>query len=438
MAARALAAALETLYDPRVGIVGALDEFRTEPDAPRYLHYRARICDPAALGGVSTARAIEAAAPSREAAAVAALRASIARYCAALYDRQGLPTAAAADAGLPCLKPADFALFSDEQYAWPGFPFVRFAEDTPVKWTSLIDLVSGETVYAPAAMVWYPFSYLRTAGDLPITASNPGGLACGEGVAGAALAGICDVVARDAAALFWQAVTQPPRVRIETLPERLRDMVRRFERAGDAVIILDVTTDNRIPSFVAIAASDSPDRPAYVFAYAAGLDPGTAVDEALCSLAEKRREAGEVARSRPRPSATNQWEDVLSLADHVNFATDHDNRHLFATALSSDEQRDLLDVESAATGSVDGDLEAAIGRIMATGYRVSVANLTSEDIAGLGLNVCRAVIPGYLPLFAGHRRRALGGTRLYDTPRKLGYRGVAAGSGGNPAPHPFG
>ena len=74
---------------------------------------------------------------------------------------------------------------------------------------------------------------------------------------------------------------------------------------------------------------------------------------------------------------------------------------------------------------------------MATGYRVYAANLTSIDVGALGLNVCRAIVPGYLPLFAGHHLRALGGRRLYDAPQKLGHRGITEGSGGNAAPHPF-
>ena len=78
-----------------------------------------------------------------------------------------------------------------------------------------------------------------------------------------------------------------------------------------------------------------------------------------------------------------------------------------------------------------------IGRIMATGYQVYAANLTSADIGGLGLNVCRAIVPGYQTLFAGHHLRTLGGRRLYDAPQRLGHRGIAAGSAGNPAPHPF-
>ncbi|MCB1485886.1 MAG: YcaO-like family protein [Bauldia sp.] len=436
-ASAALPQTFRALCEPDFGIVGALDEVAVAPDAPRYRHYRARLCDMPTIGGVATARRLDVAGVDAMGAVSAAIRQAVSRYCAAMYERQGMPIATAAGAEFSCLMPSDFALFGEAQYARPGYPYVPFLETTPVKWTSAVDLATGETIHAPAAMVWFPFTHRRGDGDLPIVCPDPGGLGTGEGVAAAALAGLCDVVARDAAALFWRANIQPRKLRLASLPARLRDMVHRFRPSGDPVTILDVTMDNRIPAFVAAVTSDRRDRPAHVFAVAAGLDPEAACAAALTRLAGTRRDAADLMKERPAPSETDDWEDVIDPADHLRFAADHDNRSRFAFALESDEMTDFAEYESAGTGTVDGDLETMIGRIMATGYRVYAANLTSVDIGGLGLNVCRAIVPGYQSLFAGHHLRTLGGRRLYDAPQRLGHRGIAEGSRGNPAPHPF-
>lgn len=427
----------DTVLDPGVGIVGLLDERSVDANAPDYVHCRARLCDPSVLGGVATPRLIETAAADREVAMIAAVHTGVSRYCAALYDRASLPMASAIDAAFPCLRPADFALYSKQQYAAPGFPYVPFDETTPVRWTGAVDLATGEATHVPAAMVWYPFAYERAAGDSPIAVSAPVGLGCGAGVAAAAFAGIGDVVACDAAALFWQAMILPPRLRLDTLPSRPKDRLDRFAQAGEVVTILDVTTDNRIPAFVAFIASSRPERAAYVFAVAADLDAGRAVETVLDRLAANHRLAGAIVRGRARPSATNDWEDVLVAADHVNFAADHDNRARFAWLTIDDEQRDLRDYDQPGSGDVEGDLEVVLDRIMAAGHRVYAANLTSEDVAGLGINVCRVIVPGYQPLLHGHRLRVLGGDRLYDAPRRLGHRGITREGGGNPAPHPF-
>jgi ribosomal protein S12 methylthiotransferase accessory factor len=64
-------------------------------------------------------------------------------------------------------------------------------------------------------------------------------------------------------------------------------------------------------------------------------------------------------------------------------------------------------------------------------------DLTTPDVARLGLRSVRVVVPGLHPLFMGHRNRALGGSRLYDVPARLGERGLAPGESDNPFPHPF-
>ena len=78
------------------------------------------------------------------------------------------------------------------------------------------------------------------------------------------------------------------------------------------------------------------------------------------------------------------------------------------------------------------DATAVSTRIAATGHRPLLCELTTPDVAELGLAVVRAVVPGYHPLVSGHRYRALGGRRLREVPRRLGYR-----AGDNPLPHPY-
>ena len=66
-----------------------------------------------------------------------------------------------------------------------------------------------------------------------------------------------------------------------------------------------------------------------------------------------------------------------------------------------------------------------------------MADLTTPDVEELGLKVLRCVIPGFHPLFMGHNLRALGGSRLWEVPQKLGYRGINREFRDNPAPHPY-
>ena len=432
----AIAAVFDQLYDPKLGIVSSLGEIGREPGAPDYIHVAARTCDTAALGGVGGRLGSAAAGATRDAAYAAAIAGALTRYAAALYARGDLPLSTFAAAGFPCVEPRAFALFSDGQYRRPGFPYVPFTAETPIRWAAAVDLATGAAVHVPASLVWHPFHHVRSAGDLPVAPPGLGGLACGDSVAAASLAGLYDVVARDAAALFWHAMTPPPQIRLDTLPPPVRAFVRRFEDAGDRVALLDATTNNRIPAIVAVLASDRDEAPAFVFAAAANLDTAIAAADALMNLAETRRLAKEAQRTRPPPSLANDWEDVIDPADHLNFAAARENAERIAFILTAEDRRHIAERESATTGSIAGDLDAAVGRVALTGVRVLSADLTIADLAGLGLAVCRVIVPGYQPLNAGHALRPLGGDRLYEVPQKLGYRGIARGSAGNTVPAP--
>jgi ribosomal protein S12 methylthiotransferase accessory factor len=78
-----------------------------------------------------------------------------------------------------------------------------------------------------------------------------------------------------------------------------------------------------------------------------------------------------------------------------------------------------------------------VERVRRAGLDVIACDLTTPDVAELGLSVVRVVVPGLHPLFMGHSNRVLGGTRLYAVPSRLGLRGLAPGQADNPYPHPF-
>lgn len=428
---------LDLLVDESVGIIRRIDCMLASAGAPGFHHCEVRLSDTRSLGGLACAKTASAAAVEPGAALTAAASTAIALYSAALYDRDALPLASFAEAEFPCVRPSDFALFSPAQYAAPGFPYVPATDDTPLRWASAVDLATGATAYVPAGLVFHPFAYPRASGDKPIAPSGTIGLIAASGLAEAALAGLADVVCRDAMALFWQAMTSPPRLVKESLSPTLRDMIDRFESIGDRVALLDITTDNTVPAFVAVLLSERPERPAVVCDAGADLDPEVAAVLALTRLAAARRRLVDAPPDLVPPTPANDWRDMVDSLDHILIAADHGNRDSFAFALASDVRRDLAEYEPRGRGSAEADLDIMVRLVSATGHRAYAANLTTEDVATLGIAVCRVLVPGYRSLHATHYLRTLGGDRLYEVPQRLGYRGIARGSRDNRAPHPF-
>lgn len=98
---------------------------------------------------------------------------AIERYCGNVVDYSSLVRASYQDLcrrGIAAIDPRSLVLFSNEQYAMPGFPFVPFATDLVVSWTLARSLVSGEQVLAPASLVYVNWNTGQSLFDPP---TNP-------------------------------------------------------------------------------------------------------------------------------------------------------------------------------------------------------------------------------------------------------------------------
>jgi ribosomal protein S12 methylthiotransferase accessory factor len=432
-----LRAALPVLVDERVGIVHHVEVVPREAGAPDFFHVAARAGNTQAFvrqanfanaGGASTDRRI---------AVAKAVGEAVERYCAAIYDVDELPLAFHARAPFPCVAPREFALHSAAQYAAPGFPWVPFDEETPVRWTAGVDLGRDDVVHVPAAMVFMPYHFYQGTGDAPIGQPISTGLACHVSRARAALGGLCEVIERDAFTITWQAGLARAQLRVETLGDAAYDLVERFERTGSTVVLLDITTDIGVPTVLAVLQAEAPEAPALVFAAAADPDPDVAVRKSLEELAHTRRYSQQVKSRLPRLAADPAHANVADQVDHLNFWCDHAHRPLADFVFGSRERVDFDELPNLATGDAAQDLRVLVARVRDAGHRVVLCDLTTPDVGDLGLHVVRVVVPGFHPLFMGYRLRALGGRRLWTVPQALGFRRIGPDTGDNPVPHPY-
>lgn len=155
----AMASALPVLVDSHVGIVNHVKEVATEPGTPNFFHYAAKACNTAAFSGQVNFGNTGGASENRLIAIAKAVGEAVERYCAALYAPDDLPLGCYREMGVDCVHPGDFALHSSTQYDSPGFPWVPFDEDTPIRWTPATRLADGHTIHVPAAFVWIPYLY---------------------------------------------------------------------------------------------------------------------------------------------------------------------------------------------------------------------------------------------------------------------------------------
>lgn len=429
---------VDDLIDPCVGILRDAEESPRQAGDPDFFYFSAGLCNPGALSGRPFFKdAIGGGASTRRDIALAkAVGEAVERYCPALYNVEECPLASVGSAPFPCINPDEFALYTTAQYTDPEFPYVPFGAHL-LRWTPMKDLMTGEVCHVPASMVFVPYIHDTDGGEKPIAPQISTGLATHMIPAQAAVSAICEVIERDAFTITWQAMLARPHVRTETLSPRNRDLVKRFARPGSSVTLLDMSMDHGVPAILAVLRSEAAQAPALVFAAAAHLDPEEAVRKSLEELALTwwfaRGIRSELSAFVPAPD----WKNVASLKHHAHVYYDHANTGLADFLFQSRRRIAFDEIENVSAGDPVRDLETLVKRVAALDHRILLADVTTDDIRQLGLSVVRAVIPGFHPLFMGHRFRALGGRRLWEVPQRLGYKGITRAAGDNPAPHPF-
>jgi ribosomal protein S12 methylthiotransferase accessory factor len=431
---RRLYGVLDYLVDDEVGIIHSVDEVRAEAGAPNFFHYVARLGRPQAYNKREGLGSIPGASSTREIASAQAIAQAVALYCAGEYDPTAFPSCASKSAPFATVTPADFALYSREQYEQSNFPFTAFDEHALLRWTPAVDPMSGETYHVPAAMVFLPY---EPSNEARIVAPTSTGLACHASPAEAAIAAVCDVVQCDHLMLTWQAHLTLPQIRIETLSDLNYELVSRLEQTASSVTLVDLTLDLGLPTVLGVLRSKLSAAPALVFSAAADLDPECAVQRCLEELALNLRHCWQIKihtpRSGPRPTSENIGDQV----SHLNFWCDHANTPFADFIFASSERIEFDEMPKLTTGDPQQDCIILLDRARQAGYQVLIADLTAPEIKELGLTVVRALMPGLHPLFMGYGLRALGGSRLWEVPRKLGHQGISPELGDNRAPHPF-
>lgn len=199
----------DLLVDERTGVVTGTEQYLNPPEWPTEFrivaghvsypgHDRPWVSD-----RISTGTAFG----SVQAATVSALGEAVERYCGNFVP-SGLDRASWSglrDAGVRALDPRDVLLYSDEQYATPGFPFTRFERDTQVLWTAGHDMVDGTRVAVPASLVWCNYFVGPRLREPCTNFVIFAGIAAGQNRRHAETAAMEEIIERDAVELWWDA-----------------------------------------------------------------------------------------------------------------------------------------------------------------------------------------------------------------------------------------
>lgn len=426
--------ALRAAEDDRVGIVHATSVRRAESGPPVYLS-GSTSADLSLIKRTMNVTVNGGAGFSKGEAIAATIGESLERYAAGLYRPADLRLASWDEleaAGRPAVPPAEFGLFSPEQYAEPGFPFTPFDGGTQVRWTHATDLLSGEAVQVPASQVY--MHYRRIRGEAAIGQSISTGLAAGPSYRAAVLSGLYEVIERDALAISWLHRLPPRPLPPEVVAASSRVSYLIDRATTWRVRFYDLSLDLTPSTVVAVMEHHSGAEQIMSFGSACRWSPVKAVEKAFLEAAQGLTYVRRLLR---------QHEDWEAAEDFGN--VDDFNKHaiLYSKYPQLREKAGYLVHPSApvppgrperpAPAATDDPAGRITAELAAAGYRVCVVDLTTPDVRRSGAHVVRVLVPGLQHLSGVHGCRMLGSRRLYDTVAALGCDTLPD----NPYPHPL-
>jgi ribosomal protein S12 methylthiotransferase accessory factor len=261
-----------------------------------------------------------------------------------------------------------------------------FDEHARIQWIQGCDLMSGRDCWVPAEAVHMDFT-VQSARQPRFFLSGGNGLASGNHLAEACVAAICELVERDAVAL-WRAQSIWERARRMLAPEAVDDpdckaLLEAYRRAGVAVRLYDVGTDIGIAAFACEIRTPSEIEPGRVHRYrGSGCHPARTI-----ALARALTEAAQT-----RLTYIAGIRDDLDPAHYESAPAHTIDEDLLIGALQRDRQREFRETPDFASDDIALDLSAMLERLQKAGIREAiVVDLTRPEF---GIPVVRAVIPG--------------------------------------------
>jgi YcaO-like protein with predicted kinase domain len=257
-----------------------------------------------------------------------------------------------------------------------------------IPWAEATDLLGGGPVWVPFELVHLMFVVPEPPGTGCFLRSS-NGLASGNTFAEAAVHALAEVIERDGLALgetLRPAALERRRLDLATIDDPAAvELVARLEKAGAAVSVHDLTTDVGVPIFRAVFFDRSRDDLLNPAPAARGFgchpDAGVALCRALTEAAQSRLSFISGARD---DLSRRQYRQVQSGA-----ALDRERR---AVRNRGPGPRRFADVRGCATATVEGDLDAMLGRLR----RIGVPHAAAIELTppGLPFSVVRVVVPG--------------------------------------------
>ncbi|MBN1205353.1 MAG: YcaO-like family protein [Myxococcaceae bacterium] len=289
--------------------------------------------------------------------------------------------------------------------ALPRYTSSAFHPDLRTLWIEGRSLFDGTSRWLPYELVHTDFTLPFPPGSGSFVMSSSG-LASGNHLAEAISHGLCELIERDAATLWWFRSDEeklPTRIDLDTVDDpACREVLGKYRSAGVSVSVWDITSDVAVAAFRCVIAAEEPDHQRPIGPMGGfGCHPAReiALLRALTEAAQSRL----TLISGARDDMLSQRLDAQTYLERLRQF--HEHRE------APGPRRRFGEVPTCASDTLDGDVAWGLERLRAAGLsEAAVVDLSKPE---LGIPVVRVVVPGLevlhdLPGYApGARARAV-------------------------------
>ena len=328
-------------------------------------------------------------------AVVGAIGEAIERYAGSMPDPERIVWSPPDRLAGEVLHPREFALYTDEQFECPEFPYVRFDPNVAHPWIAGEWASTRRSVWVPAGLVFLSLE-MRRAHAFCQGTSN--GMAAGTEASEAELRAILELLERDAFMTSWLCRRPGRALRVDgTLEPNLQIILDGAAALGAHIELVLLDSACGYPTVACLGFGDGINWPGVTFGLGTDPDARNAARQAILEFGQTGPYLRKMMIAAPDliPKTASAVSEML---DHARYYFAPDRARAFEYLRNGSDICALADLPKGPERSLRACAEA----LEASNLRVALVDVTSADVATTDFVVIRAVSPDLQPISFGH------------------------------------
>ncbi len=323
--------------------------------------------------------------------------------------------------------------FSTNQLKKNEFKKFRILTNSKFSWIEALSLLEKNKILVPSQLISMDTDYLKNENIIRFPIST--GAATSVTLNDAIYRGACEVVERDSFMISYLNKLSSPKVDLKKLDDLdIGNILKIFERYRLELVIIDITTDLKIPAFAALVI----DRTGLGPSVSLGLKAGFNIKDTIIGAIEESLMTRSWIRDKFVYMDPNYKEnkEIISIEDRAHFWLST-NKIKYLDFWLNSKNESKIDL-NANKNNAEDQLDRIANIFKKHFMNIIYVDITDSRIRRKGFFVVKVIIPELQSLYLDERYPYFGAERLYRVPVVMGLLSKAKKEKDlNIIPHPF-